>query len=250
MRSKRFLHNVLVLLALMSALFALAACQIVKRLEEGESTLEAEVQTTIQPASSPIAPETSVEEPASPEAMDFVNDLFSVAYPAGWVALEHEDGSGVILANSESGLDRYRQGAELKSGDQALNISLTPAELYQALFIPIEPGSSAGELSEALLTKLGGINGTEAVAAEIVTLEDGREVAIQRAANNRAEGSVILFEIFEGVIALTTVTGYPGEYEDAEGTALAILLSLDFGGTVEILTVAIDPVPPMEGPTQ
>lgn len=247
MRSKRFLHKVLVLLALVLALFALTACQYFERLEEEESTLEAE---ETQPAQSPIAPETSVEEPASPETMDFVNDLFSVAYPAGWVALEHEDGSGVILANSESGLDRYRQGAELKSGDQALNISLTPAELYQALFIPIEPGSSAGELSEALLTKLGGINGTEAVAAEIVTLEDGREVAIQRAANNRAEGSVILFEIFEGVIALTTVTGYPGEYEEAEGTALAILLSLDFGGTVETLTVAIDPVPPMEGPTQ
>lgn len=247
MRSKRFLHKVLVLLALVLALFALTACQYFERLEEEESTLEAE---ETQPAQSPIAPETSVEEPASPETMDFVNDLFSVAYPAGWVALEHEDGSGVILANSESSLDRYRQGAELESGDQALNISLTPAELYQALFIPIEPGSSAGELSEALLTKLGGINGTEAVAAEIVTLEDGREVAIQRAANNRAEGSVILFEIFEGVIALTTVTGYPGEYEEAEGTALAILLSLDFGGTVETLTVAIDPVPPMEGPTQ
>lgn len=247
MRSKRFLHKPLVLLALVPALFALTACQYFERLEEEESTLEAE---EIQPAPSPIASETPVEEPASPEAMDFVNDLFSVAYPAGWVALEHEDGSGVILANSESSLDRYRQGAELESGDQALNISLTPAELYQALFIPIEPGSSAGELSEALLTKLGGINGTEAVAAEIVTLEDGREVAIQRAANNRAEGSVILFEIFEGVIALTTVTGYPGEYEEAEGTALAILLSLDFGGTVETLTVAIDPVPPMEGPTQ
>jgi hypothetical protein len=160
--------------------------------------------------------------------------------------MEHEDGSGVTLANSESGLDRYQQGAAPESGDQALHISLTPTELSQALFIPIEQDASAEELSEAILTKLGEINGTEAGAAEIVTLEDGREVAIRRAANDGAEGAVVLFEISEGVIALNTVVGYPGEYEAAEASALAILSSLEFGGTVEELLEAIDPVPPMD----
>ena len=250
--------------ALAATLFALTACQNEEQLDEAVETLEASAELTeappptqeptqaptVEPATEAASqPKTAeVQETESTEMMEFANDLFSVAYPAGWVVMEHEDGSGVILASSESSLDRYRQGAVLESGDQALNISLNPAELFQALFIPIEPGASAEELSEALLTKLGETNGAEAGEAEIVTLEDGREVAVQRAANDGAEGAVVLFEISEGVIALNTVAGYPGEYDTVEASALSILSSVDFGGTVETLTAAIDPVPPMAGP--
>jgi hypothetical protein len=180
----------------------------------------------------------------------FATDLFSGTCPAGWTAIEHRDGSGLTLANSDVGLDRYRQGASFESGDQALNISLTPAELFQSLQIAIEPSASAGELSEALLTKLGEIDGAEAGAPEIVAFEDGREVAVRRVANDRAEGAVILFEISDSVIALNTVVCHPGEYGAAEATALAILSSLTFGGTADVLTAAIDPVPPVDFPIQ
>jgi hypothetical protein len=180
----------------------------------------------------------------------FATDLLSGTCPARWTAIEHKDGSGVILASSESSLDRYGQGASFESGDQALNISLAPAELFQTLQIAIEPSASAGELSEALLTKLGEIDGTEAGAPEIVAFEDGREVAIRRAANDRTEGAVILFAISDRVIALNTVLCHLGEYGAAEATALAILSSLTFGGTAEALTAAIDPVPPVDFPIQ
>lgn len=180
----------------------------------------------------------------------FTTNLFSVTYPAGWTVIEHEDGSGVILATSDVELARYRQGASFAPGDQALSISLTPAELFQTLQIPIEPGATARQLSEALLTKLGEIHGTEPGAAEVVELEDGREVALKRAANDRAEGAVILLEISDSVIALNTVVCHPGEYGAAEATALAILSSLAFSGTADALSGAIQPVRPVDFPIQ
>jgi hypothetical protein len=180
----------------------------------------------------------------------FTTDLFSVTYPAGWTAIEHQDGSGAILANSDVGLDRYRQGARFASRDQALHISLTPAELFQALLMPIEPGASAEQLSEALLANLGEMNGAEAGAPQIVALENGRQAALRKAANDCAEGAVILFELAEGIIALNTVAASPGEYKEAEATALAILSSLTFIGTAGALTAAIDPVPPLDMPIQ
>jgi hypothetical protein len=193
-----------------------------------------------------VGPKSTAKEPERAGMKQFVTDLFSVTYPAGWTAIEHQDGSGVILANSDVGLDRYRQGARLASGDQALNISLTPAELFQALQIPIEPSAFAGELSEALLAKLGEINGAQAGAPQIVALEDGRQAALRKAVNDRAEGAVILFELAESIIALNTVASSPGEYKEVEATALAILSSLTFSGTAGALTAAIDPVPPVD----
>lgn len=266
MKNKRFTPKRLTVLALLTVLLVLVACQNEEQLDEAAATLEAALEATeapsptleptqaptVEPATEPASqPETEeVPETENAEMTEFANNLFSVAYPDGWVVIEHEDGSGVILASSELSLDRYRQGAVLEAGDQALYISLTPAELFQALLIPIEPGASAEELSKAILTKLGETDGTETGEAEILTLEDGREAAVQRTANDLAEGAVVLFEISKGVIALNSVAGYPGEYDTVEASALSILSSLDFGGTVETLTAAIDPVPPMAGPTR
>jgi hypothetical protein len=260
MKNQRSWPKRVALLALLTVLFTLAACQNEEQLDAEVATLEASAESTeappptqeptqapaVEPATEPTSqPETAeVQETEGTEMVEFANDLFSVAHPAGWVVMEHEDGSGLILANSESSLDRYQRGAALESGDQALNISITPAELFQALFIAIEPGASAEELSQVILTKQGAIDRPEAGEAKIVTLEDGREVAIRKAANDGAEGAVALFEIAEGVITLNTLAGYPGEYEGAEVSALAILSSLEFGGTAEALTAAIDPVPP------
>jgi len=181
---------------------------------------------------------------------EFIGDLFSVTYPAGWVALESEDGSGLLLANSESGLARYRQGAVLEAKDQALYISLTPAALFRVLQLSIEPGASAGTLSLSILTKVAETTGTEAGPPKVIRLEDGREVAIRKAAKYAAEGAVALFEVAEGIIVLGLVVGFPGEYEAAEASALAILTSLKFNGTAEALTAAIDPAPPMAGPVR
>ena len=203
---------------------------------------------------SPLEAETKVdliaeEDPLSTE-FDPTTGQFSLSHPTSWVVMEHEDGSGVLLANSESSLDRHQQGTAPELGDQVLNISLTPTDLFQGLFMQIRPGSSAAELADTLLSKFGPIEGTEAAEVELVLLEDGREVAIKKGINDHAEGAVILFEISEGVIALSTAVGFPGDYETVEASALSILSSLDFGGTAETLTVAIDPVPPMAGPTR
>lgn len=181
---------------------------------------------------------------------EFANDLFSVAYPTGWVALEHEDHSGLLLANSESGLDRYRRSAALESGDQLLKITLTPAELFQVLQISIEPGASVETLSEAILSRVDETDGAQASAPEIMTLEDGRPVALRKAINDTTEGATTLFEVTKGIIALNTVAACPGEYQEFEPSALAILTSLAFGGTVEALTATIDPTPPMDGPVR
>jgi hypothetical protein len=178
--------------------------------------------------------------------IEFANDMFSVAYPAGWAVMPHPDGSGATLASSGACLERFRARVALEPGDRALTISLTPAALFQALYMTLEPGASAEELSAAVLTRLGTIKGTQATEAEIVALADGREVALQRAANADAEGAVVLFEISKGVIALNSVAGCPGEYKAAESSALAILAALDFSGTAEALTGAIAPVPPAE----
>jgi hypothetical protein len=57
---------------------------------------------------------------------------------------------------------------------------------------------------------------------------------------------VILFEIVDGVIAVSTAAAHPGEFAAAEATAIAILSSLTFGGTAEALEAAIEPPPPFD----
>jgi hypothetical protein len=179
------------------------------------------------------------------EMMEFVNNLFSLSYPAGWVCREHEDGSGVLLANSTLSRKRYRQGNPLLSGDQVLNLSLTPVDLFPALFISIQPEATVGELAEAILTKLGGINDAEVGLVEMAHLADGREVAMRKAKNTQAEGAVILWEVAEGILAMCTMAGFPGEFNAAEYVALAILSSLAFNSTAEALTAAINPAVPL-----
>ena len=75
---------------------------------------------------------------------------FSLSYPEAWTMVEYEDGSGVILANSGESLTRYQQGLAPASGDQVLNISLTPTVLFQSLYIQVAPGMSAEELAGTL----------------------------------------------------------------------------------------------------
>lgn len=177
---------------------------------------------------------------------EFANDLFSITAPAGWFLAEHEDGSGLTLATSEPARERLQQGGALQPGDQVLVISLTPAQLFQALYMSIEPGIPAEALSEAFLAKLAGVTGADASAPEVLALEDGRDLALRRAITERAEGAVMLLEIADGVLALSTMAASPGAYEEAKTPARETLSSLAFDGTVEALTAAINPAPPFD----
>jgi hypothetical protein len=167
--------------------------------------------------------------------------------PPDWVVEEHADGAGVIMASSAAALARFSQGAEMEPEDLTLNISLTPTEMFEAVFLSVEPGSTTEALVAAVMPAFSGVKGTEASETKIIVLDDGREVALTMASNPAAEGALVLFEVAEGVVALSTIAGPPGEldFEDLEMATRLIIASLNFKGTVEQLFEAINPpLPP------
>lgn len=175
---------------------------------------------------------------------EFANDFFSVAYPPSWTALESEDGSGLTLASSPPALDRIRRGRVLASGDCVVTVSLTPSALFQSMMMPLKAGATAAQLAQTVLARLRELQGTEASAAEVLSLADGRQVAVRSATAPGAEGAVLLFEIAEGIIAIGRVLNAPGEYAEAEPTVRALLASLRILATPEALSAAINAPPP------
>ena len=199
------------------------------------------------PASS-LEPETKVDPMEEALSTKFTANsrLFSLRIPPDWVTEEHADGSGVIMANSTIALARFQQGDPLESGDIVFNMTLVPLSFFGTLLLEVEPGMSTANLATAIMPAFNARDGGEVSQTQFIALDDGREVAATMTANASAEGAMVLFEAAEGVVALGTIEGHPGELDaaDIETMAKGIIPSLEFTGTVDELIEAIDPVQP------
>ncbi len=175
--------------------------------------------------------------------------LFSVNAPPDWVTAEHDDGSGVIMATSDAALERFQRGEAPMLEDAVVSTTLVPLSFFGTLLIEVESGLDTAELAAAIMPAFSGSEDAEASEPQVIALGGGREAAATMSINESAEGAMVLFEISEGVVALSTIVSHPGELdtEDVETVARVIIGSLEFTGTVDELIKAIDPVQPPDG---
>lgn len=223
------------LVILVSILVGVAACQPVRPTSPPESTGEKVLKALVREGVTLAMNEYSAN-----------SGLFSINTPPDWVTAEHADGSGVIMASSNEALSRFQVGDAPTEGDAVLNTTLVPMSFFGSLYIEVEPGMNSADLAAAIMPVFGGPDGATVNEPQIVALGGGREAAVVVSATGSAEGVLVLFEINEGVIALTTVVVPPGamDAEDVETVARVIIGSLEFTGTVDELIEAIDPVRP------
>lgn len=132
MERKLFLHKVFILVVIVVALPALAACRRGEQNNETPSTVNVDMAATKQPTASPIPSEDVAEEPTNEanyvSTSEFVSatDLFSLKVPDGWSSEEILPGADFAMANSESALEHYKNGNAVESGDFVLNVGFLP----------------------------------------------------------------------------------------------------------------------------
>ena len=200
--------------------------------------------TRVAPTPRPPAP-TPTALPAAPAAETFSSSmgLFSLAHPSGWISRESGDGTGVVVASSLGALARYDDGSAAKADDMVVNVTLTPVELYQAAFLPVESGVGAAGIAEGLLQVYQSINETE--LGEIETRQvSGVELAIVPASNSQSEGALLMFEPIPGVVAFATLTASPDASTAGIEQVLLIMASVVVDGSVQDFLEAIDAPPP------
>jgi hypothetical protein len=248
MRSKRLLHKVLVLLALVPALFALAACQYFERLEEEESTLEAE---ETQPAPSPIAPETPVEEPtaevptrAATDMEEYISmtEFFSVKVPAGWSSEEIVPGGAIVMANSQAARNRYDSGTAVESGDFVLNIGFLPYRLLETnelRSLNFQFDASPDVFLQSLMPMFHVAEDLVISDPELVSLSDEREAGLMTVSAEGQEGMVLMFVAGDRVIALVSTVAFPGEMDQFKEIAYSVAADVVFSGAQDALYGAL-----------
>jgi len=269
MRRKRVLHRVLVLLALVAALFALAACQEEEQPEKGKSPLEAEVQTTLPAAASPTAPEATVQEPTEEptgEAMPAVDptpseipaaaatelepyvsltELFNAKVPVGWSTQELVPGASVVMANSEAALERYSTSSAIDSGDFVLNVGFLPLALLQdkqLAHLGFQFEASPEVLLQSLLPmfRIGNDPAGSAVGeAALVSVGDGRDAGLLTVSDGGREGLILMFAAGDGVIAFVSAESHPGEMDAFQEITYAVAAEVAFIGTQDALYGAL-----------
>ena len=104
MISRWFFYKVFITVPLSAALFSLAACK------------------GAEPAKVPSFPSTEYVSST---------DLFRLYVPTGWSTQEIVHGAYLVMANSETALQNYRNGNTPGSGELVLNVGFLPLALFQ-----------------------------------------------------------------------------------------------------------------------
>ena len=259
MKSKLVWHKTLVLLlALVIALFTLAGCQDEEQLNELESTMEAEARAALQPTSSPVPVETPTKEPTeepeevaepTPSAVptSAVNDMeeyvsvtefFSLEVPAGWSLEETFPGGAFVMANSEAALERYKNDSAVTSGDLVLNVGFLPFDLFEQREVKplgIQFEATPDVFLESLFPMFN-IKGDAVLSdVKLVSIDDERDAGMLAVSEEGREGMILMFEAGDGVVAFVSTIGFPGEMADFQEVAYAVAAKVAFDGAHEAL---------------
>lgn len=262
MRRKWFIYKWQVLPILMVALFVLVTCQKVEQLDKAASTLEAELIMTVEPEPSPSATEQAAEKPAeepSQEAVpaaeptssvalattpaemeEFVSatEFFSVKVPAGWSSEETFPGGAFVMANSESALERYQSRSAVEPGDFVLNVGFLPFTLFkQREVVPlnIQMEATPDVFLQSLLPMFN-VAG-DAVLGDVTLVSTGgeRDAGMLTISDDGREGMILMFVAGDGVVALISTVGYPGEMAEFQDLAYAVAAGVIFNGGEDAL---------------
>lgn len=239
------------ILLLVLLVIALAACQGVATTDRATATLDVDVQATAQSTPSPATPVAAataqVEEPVPFEMTEIVSvtEFFRVQAPAGWQAEETVPGASIILANSESALERYNAGSAIESGDIVLNIGFLPLALLQEdqlAHYGFAFDASPDVFLQSLLPMFRvGEDPADTVVGTpaLISVGDGRDVGMVTLSDQGREGVVLVFEAGNGAIALVSAVAYPAEMDAQMATIQEIAATITFTGAQDALYGAL-----------
>jgi hypothetical protein len=251
MERNLFLHKVFILVVILAALPALTACKRGEQNNETPSTVSVDMEATKQPTASPIPSEAAAEVPVG-EANDvstseFVSatNLFSLKVPDGWSSEEVLPGAVFVMANSESALERYKNGGAVKSGDYVINLGFLPLALLQEnqlkhLGFQFEASPEAFLQSLLPMFRIGDEPaGDVAGNARLVSLSDGREAGMLTLSNEGGEGMILMFEAGDGVLAFVSTKASPGEMAEFQELTSALAAEVVYNGAQDALYGAL-----------
>ena len=262
MRRKYLLHKVLALAMLAVTLLALTACQKAKQIDEAASTLEAELQMTVQPeptATAPVAPteeptETPTEvampdvEPTPSEAPaitatdmeEYVSatEFFSLKVPAGWSSEETLPGAAFIVANSEEALTRYQDGSAVEPDDFVINVGFIPYRLLQTnelRNLNFAYDASPDIFLQSLLPMFRPTGEAVLSDVKLISLSEETEAGSLTVSGEGREGMVLMFTAGDSVIALVSTTGFPGKMDEYQDILYEVAAGVAFSGAQDAL---------------
>ena len=218
MQSKWFLYKVFVVFTFLVTLFTLTACNQEEQPRESNFSGTEFVSTS---------------------------DLFSLKVPAGWHMEEVIPGADFVMANTETALERYRNGSTIEAGDFVLNIGFLPLALFQEnqlAHLGFQLGASPEVFLQSLLPmfRLGDESAAQAAGkTTLVSLEDGREAGRLTFSQAGREGMLLVFEAGNGVFAFVSALGFPGEMPELEGITYAVAAEITYQGTQQALYDAL-----------
>lgn len=181
-------------------------------------------------------------QPLDLEPYTSMTDLFHLGIPTGWSVEEHLPGRALLLANSDTALERYRSGSAVEPGDLVLNIGFLPFLLLQQrelrpLDIRFEATPDA--FLQSLMPMFRVPDETAIGNAELVRLPGDVDAGLSTVASDGREGMILMIVAGDGVVALVSTVGYPGERDATRDTVYAIAAGVRFGGSQEALYGAL-----------
>jgi hypothetical protein len=213
-----------------------------------------------------VAPAAAFAQTEEPETTTFTSadGLLTLQIPAGWGAeeLPAESGlPGVQLASSADTLDRLISGEPLESGEQGVVVMLIPTDLMELIGIPVAQDGTASDLASAFAYSFTGVepgaaeataepdmmatadpfaSNTTVSAVQTEQLSSGVEAASVTYADALSEGSILAYELKDGLAVVIISIVVPDEYTDAFHQQIIDLAgSIEYAGTPEDLVVAL-----------
>jgi cytochrome c5 len=173
----------------------------------------------------------------------------TLSYPADWVAGDAGEDvplPNAVLASSQDALDRANAGEDPISGDIMIDVlvfptdflALTGAELpeqpqvtdYAKAFADLFVGPEMPPAGEGTPTP----EAPQSGEPEEITLSENIPAGYVEVSDSTAEGAFIVYELSDGLLAITFVATFPGEFnEDLAKIAEDVAASVDYGGTVD-----------------
>jgi hypothetical protein len=218
MRTRQFLHKVLVIFVLLPTLFTLTACKGDEQIKEPSFSGTEFISTT---------------------------NLFSLTVPVGWSAEEVVPGADLLMANTEAALERYHIGSAIEAGDLVLNVGFLPLALFQEedlSHLDFQLEASPEVFLESLLPLFRiGDKPADNVAGEatLVSLHDGRDAGVLTFSEQGREGLILVFEAGAGVFAFVSAAGFPGEMNEFQEITYAVADAVAYNGTQDALYDAL-----------
>jgi cytochrome c5 len=200
----------------------------------------------------------------------------TLSYPADWVAGDGGEDvplPNAVLASSEDALNRANNGENPISGDVMIDVLVFPTDYLALTGVQLPEQPQATDYARAFASLFVGPEtpsvgegtptpeGPQVGEPQEITLAENIPAGYVEVSDSTGEGAFIVHELSDGLLAITFVATFPGEFnQDLAKIAEDVAASVDYGGTVEDVVAPLmageettgatpEAVPTQAGPT-